>query len=604
MLKPSDTPTRLLDPRERPAVVIAEPNGPSRYRSLYVVGKFAALFLGVAGLAIRRQFTIKEYARRVRGTFEEIGGLWIKFGQLLSLRIDVFPTELCRELARMQERTVGFPPHIARAILEAELGAPVEQYFDEFEDSPFATVPMGQVHRARLRREGVWVAVKVQQPYSAELFARDLQLIQLFARTLVRLRVRLHLRWEEGVAELQEIMSEDLDFRFEASSMRRMQKTLADQGIAVPDVFSDYCTPRVLVSEFIHAVLMSDYLHVRRTDPGRLQSWLVENTIDPQSVAQNLFDSMFRQIFEDNLYHGDMRPGNIVLLRNSRLAVIDFRTVNFTEREYLQKYRLFIRALATRDYAKAADLALMLCAILPHVDVELAKDQVIRALRAWATRTLVKELPYHERSIDHATAEVVRVLYGYKCTMGWFWLRIHRAMSTLDDSLAVLSPNLNHTKRALRYFRRANERSAEGLVGRDLYSRIVGGVRSAMDIQERISEYTMFQGSIIRRNARVFQAATNKVADALAAFVGVLAVAILFPGVLLFGVLLGQRFPGLTRALFGAQLTGLIDTVPRLDGRIFLGLLVADVYVFATFLRLKRRLRQKDVRSHERAAAL
>jgi ubiquinone biosynthesis protein len=604
MLKPADTPTRLLDPHERPAVVIVDPKPPSRYRSLYVLGKFAVLFLRMGGLLLRRRFTIRECAQRIRSTFEEIGGLWLKFGQLLSLRIDVFPTELCRELARMQERAAGFPPHIARAILEAELGAPLEQYFDEFEPTPFAAVPMGQVHRARLRRDGVYVAVKVQQPYSAELFTRDLRLIQLFARVLIALRVRLHLRWEEGVAELEQIMQEDLDFRFEASSMRRMKKTLAAHPIEVPEVFSEYCTPRVLVSEFIHAVLMSDYLRVRRMEPSRLEAWLVENNIDPQRVAHSLFDSMLRQIFEDDLYHGDLRPGNIVLLRNSRVALIDFRTVNFTEREYLQKYRLFIRALATRDYAKAADLALMLCAILPHVDVERAKEEVIRALRAWATRTLVRELPYQERSIDRATAEVVRVLYSYKCTMGWFWLRIHRMMSTLDDSLAVLSPDLNHTKRTLRYFRRENERAAKGIAGRDLYARVVGGVRSVMDIQERINEYSLFQVSIIRRNARVFQASTNKVADALAAFVGVIAIAILALGVLLFGVLLGQRLPGLTLTIFGPQLTALIERVPPLDGRIFLGLLLADVYVFATFLRLKRRLRQKDVRSHERAAAL
>jgi ubiquinone biosynthesis protein len=584
--------------------VIAEPKRPSRYRSVWVVGKFATLLLGVAGLAIRRRFTIQEIAQRVRDTFEDIGGLWIKFGQLLSLRIDVLPAELCRELARMQERSVGFPSQIARAIIEAELGAPVEQYFDEFEDIPFVAVPMGQVHQARLRRDGVWVAVKVQQPYSKELFARDLQLVQLFAKALVLLRIRLHLGWQEGVAELQEIMIEDLDFRFEASSMRRMQKELSGHGIAVPEVFSDHCTPRVLVSEFIHAVLMSDYLHVRRTEPGRLQSWLVENNIDPQRVARHLFDSMLRQIFEDNLYHGDMRPRNIVLMRDSRLALIDFRAVNFTERDYLQKYKLFIRALATRDYAKAADLALMLCAILPHVDVELAKEQVIRALRAWATRTLVKELPYHQRSIDNATAEVVRVLFSYQCTMGWFWLRIHRAMSTLDESLAILSPNLNHTKRTLRYFRRANERSGRGLAGRDLYANIVGGVRSAMDIQERISEYTLFQGSIIRRNARVFQAATSKVADALSAFVGVVAFVILVPSVLLFAALLSQRFPGLARELFGRQLTGLLDRLPKLDGRVFLALLLADLYFFVNVLRLKWRLGQKDVRSHEGAAAL
>jgi ubiquinone biosynthesis protein len=386
--------------------------------------------------------------------------------------------------------------------------------------------------------------------------------------------------------------------------MRQIQKTLAPHGIDVPDVFSDYCTPKVLVSEFIHAVRMSDYLMVRREDPVRLQAWLAENNIDPKRVARVLFDSMLRQIFEDNLYHGDMRPDNIVLLRNSHVALIDFRTVNFTEREYLQKYRLFVRALATRDYAKAADLALMLCAILPHVDVELAKEKVIRALRAWATRTVVKELSYHERSLDNATAEVVSVLYSFRCTMEWFWLRIHRAMASLDDSLAVLSPNLNHTKRTLRYLRRANERWAEAAVGRDLYARVVSGVRSTLDIQERLNEYTMFQGSIVRRNARVFQATTNKVADAMAALVGLLAVAILIPGILLLAVLLDQRLPELSVAIFGPQLSGLIDRVPRLDGRLYLAAIVLDAYVFWAFLRLKGRLRQKDIRSQERAAAL
>lgn len=604
MLTTADTPTRLIDPSERPPVVLVDPQPPTAYRFLYVVGKFVSLLLGLAGVVIGRRLTTHEYARRVRQTFEELGGLWIKFGQLLSLRIDVLPPELCRELARMQEQPVGFPFPVARRIVEAELGSPLEHYFDEFEEQPFAAVPIGQVHRARLRRDGSWVAVKVQQPYSAELFARDRSLIRLFARILTRLRIRLHLRWDEGVAELEQIMVEDLDFRFEASAMRRMHKTLKDHNIDVPHVYSEFCTPRVLVTEYIHAVLMSDYLHVRRTQPDRLQAWLTQNNIDPRRVARNLFNSLFRQIFEDNLYHGDMRPKNIVLLRNSRIALIDFRSVNFTEREYLQKYRLFIRALATRDYAKAADLAMMLCAILPHADMETAKEEVIRVLRAWATRTLVKELPYHECSIDTATAEIVGVLYSYKCTMGWFWLRIHRAMATLDDSLAVLHPQLNHTKRALQYFRRADVRSGRGLATRDTYSRIVAGIRSAVDISERINEYTMFQVSIVRRNARVFQASTSKVAEMLAALVHLGAIAILLVGVMLFGILLGLRSPEWTRAIFGPQLAGLISAVPALDGRIFVALVLADVYVFVTFLRLRRRLRQKDIRSHERAASL
>jgi ubiquinone biosynthesis protein len=604
MLRPSDAPTRLIHPGERRPVVIAEPTRSSRYRSLWVLAKFFALFWVVTRLAIRRELTIATYARRLRETFEEIGGLWIKVGQLASLRIDVFPIELCRELSQMQERSAGFPGHIARAIVEADLGGPIDQHFAEFADVPFAAVPLGQVHRARLREEEIWVAVKVQQPYLAELFARDIALIRWFARVFVFLRFNLHMRWQEGLEELEQLGKEDLDFHFEASSMRRMKRTLRKHGIYVPRVFSRYCSPRVLVSEFIHAVLMSDYLRVHETEPERLGKWLAENNIDPGLVARRLFASIFRQLFEDNLYHGDPRPENIVLLRDSRLALIDFRTIHFTEHEYLQKYRLFIRALATRDYAKAADLAFMLCAILPVIDIELAKEKVIRALRAWATRTLVTELPYDERSIDHATAEIVRVLFRYKCTMEWAWLKIHRTMAMLDISLARLCPDMNHTKQALRYFRRANGRSISDMLGPQLVTRSLGSMRTSLDIQERMNEYTMFQSSLIRRHAQVFQGATNKFADTFAAFVGVLAIAILAPGVALVGVLLGQRFPAGTEGLLGSQIMALIRRAPALDGRLVALLLVADVYFFAILRRLKGRLRQKDVRQHERVASV
>lgn len=603
-VRSAEPPTRLLDPAERRPVVILEPTRPSRYRSLWVLWKGFTLLGLVVQLAFRRELTMESFARRLRERFEEVGGLYVKVGQLLSLRNDVFPDALCRELSQMQERSAGFPAATARAIIEADLGAPIEQLFSEFEDTPFAAVPWGQVHRARLRREGVWVAVKVQQPYLAELFARDIVLSRWFVRALMFLRIYRHMRWDEGMAELEQMAREDLDFHFEASSMRRMRRTLRGHGIRVPRVYSRYCSRRVLVSEFIHAVLMSDYLKVSRTDPERIQGWLRENNIDPRRVARRLFGSMFRQVFEDNLYHGDLRPENIILLRDSKIAFIDFRTVHFTEREYLQKYRLFIHALATRDYAKAADLAFMLCAILPVIDIELAKEKVVRALRAWATRTPVRELPYDQRSIDHATAEVVRVLFKYRCTMEWAWLRIHRTMAMLDMSLACLYPDLNHTKQAMRYFQRANARALADMAGPKLYARTLGSIRTAMEIQDRINEYTMFQSSLIRRHAQVFQGATNKFADTFAAFVGVLAVAILVPGLLLLAVILGQRAPGFTEAIFGGQVMNVIARFPGLDGRVVAVLLIADLYFFVIFQRLKHRLRQKDVRAHERVAAV
>src|SRR5690606_36987519 len=136
--------------------------------------------------------------------------------------------------------------------------------------------------------------------------------------------------------------------------------------------------------------------------------------------------STYRQIFEHNLYHGNPAPEHIVLLRDNHVSLLEFTNTIFTEREYLEKFRLFIKALATRDFAKSADVSFMLCASLHNIDTEQVKEELIRALRAWATRTLVKELPYRQKSLDNALVETLSVLVRYRCTMTWDGLRIRR----------------------------------------------------------------------------------------------------------------------------------------------------------------------------------
>lgn len=584
---------------------IVRPEPPSRFRSWQVAGNFIRLFTILAGLAMRRKLTNAESARRLRELFERMGGLWIKAGQLLALRIDIFPEEICRELSRLQTRAMGFPGSMARAIVEEDLGGPIDRFFDEFNETPFAAASMGQVHRARLREERVWVAVKVQKPYSAEIFARDMVFMYWVVRIVQFLRIYPHMRWDEGLDELRKIMTEELDFDYEASSMRRMRKTLKAHGIYVPKQFKRYSTRRVVVSEFIHAVLMADYIRVERDDPNALREWVTENNVDPRRVAKRLIHSLFRQLFEDNLYHGDMHPGNIVLLRDSRIALIDFGTANFTERYYLQKFKLFAHALATRDYAKAADLCFMLCSTLPNFDIEEVKEKLIRVLRSWATRTLVESLPYHERSMDNATIEIMKVLLGYQCTMDWAWLRIHRAMSTLDASLIHLYHDVNYTRVVQQYFVKAARRELNELAGPRLAVRALNSVRVAMDIQDRVNEYTMFQGSLIRRHAQVFQGASNKFADFLAALVALLSYVVLLPALVFVIVFANQRFPEQTARVLGDQVVSLTNRFPIFEPRVWLVVIVLNFIIFLSLNRLKHRLREKDSRpSHERVAPM
>lgn len=596
-------PTRLIDPSERGRIVIKETRPPSPFRTVVVTAVIARYVLAISLLQLRGRLTGMIAGARLRETFEGLGGLWLKVGQLLSLRIDLFPHDFCFELAKLQNRATGFPTAQARRILEEDLGGPIELYFEEFGEHPFAVASIGQVYRAKLRQEAVYVAVKVQKPYAKEMFAQDLVAVRWAVRLLRLLRFRRHMRWDLGYDELCSVMKEELDFHYEASSVRRMRKSLRPHRIYVPKLFSQYCSRRVLVTEFIHAVLMADYLKLADRDPDKLAAWLTENNVDPRRVARRLIHSIFRQLLEDNLYHGDLHPGNIVLLRNNRIALIDFGSTNFTEREYLTKFGMFIKALAMRDYSKSADLCLMLTASLPpNIDTDQVKEELVGALRSWATRTLVQELPYHDKSLDNATIQIVKILVNYRCTMEWAWLRIHRALMTLDTSLIYLYPKVNYTRMLQRYFFKAEQRRISAILSTQMVRRSINAYATAIDIQDRVNDYTLFQGMLVRRHAQVFRGATSKVAALWRTLTEIVWMGVAAVGATGLLAYLTQR-QSTDADWLGPQLGGWLQQVPVLDGRTWA--LIGGLYLFFvhTLWKLHRRLRQKDARPDERVAA-
>src|SRR4029079_11613099 len=228
-----------------------------------------------------------------------------------------------------------------------------------------------------------------------------------------------------------------------------------------------------------------------------------------------------------------------------------------TEREYLQKFVMFVRALATRNYAKAADLSLMLTASLPNnLDVDQVKEDLVRSLRSWATRTLVKQLPYHEKSMDNVTIQLVMILVGCRCTMEWAWLRIHRALTTLDTSLVYLYHDVNYTRMLQQYFERAERRKLRAMFGADLPLRMVSSIGTQLNIQERLNEYTMFQSELVRRHAQVFRGSISKISALMRTVVQLVWTVLLLAGFAGVIVFIDQRFGVTALDLLGPQLSG------------------------------------------------
>jgi ubiquinone biosynthesis protein len=585
MLKASSIPSPLLPEAARPAVPIHPVQRPTGIRILYVLACFAGLAAAFVRSQLRRADDPAYFAREVRATFERMGGLWIKAGQFMALRIDLLPDALCRELARLQTRALGFPPALARQIVEQELGAPIDHIFDAWEDAPFAAASIGQVHRARLRLEQVWVAVKVQKPYSAELFARDFAVMAGVAHVAHALGIYRHMRWGEGLTELRQIMREELDFGFEAASTRKMRRVLKAHHVYVPKVFSRHCTARVMVTEFLDMVLMADYLRVAQTDPDRLRAWQADNGIRPRLVARRLVHSFQRQMMEDNRFHGDMHPGNIGLLRNSRVALIDFGTTNFTEREYLQKFRGFMRTLAAGEFAKGADLCLMLCASLPPIDLGDIHARLTRVLQSWATRAWVKALPFHEKSMDNLTLEVMLVLLGDGCTMDWAWLRLHRASSTLDASLIELHPGIDYRKVTAQYFRKAEARRLRRAVSTMGVRRTLSIVNAALDVPARLRDYAALQGALIRREVTVFQGIVDRTTASLSTILSLSRMLVLVQAAT---TIVAAGATGMT--VFGPAVSRWLGDlplrVPATDPRSLVAVLVIDVWIWLALARL------------------
>jgi len=286
---------------------------------------------------------------RLRLALEELGPIFVKFGQMLSVRPDLLDPEVAEELTKLQDQVPPFPGEHAVATLERAFGRKVEDLFAEFERAPLAAASIAQVHAAKLR-DGKAVVVKVLRPNVAALIARDVEVLHAVARLAEAYwpeARRLHPR--EIVAEFEKTLANELDLMREAANAAQLERNFAGSELLhVPQVYWDYCRPNVLTLERIFGVQVDDLdaLRAAGTDIRRL--------------AENGVEIFFTQVFRHNFFHADMHPGNIFVDVTNPLApkyvAVDFGivgTLDARDQHYLaENFLAFFR----RDYRRVAAL--------------------------------------------------------------------------------------------------------------------------------------------------------------------------------------------------------------------------------------------------------
>lgn len=288
----------------------------------------------------------------LRNFFEEAGGAFIKFGQLLALRIDILPKEYAIEMIGLFDNVEPFPYSEVERIFLQELGATPGKIFKDFQQKPFASASFGQVHGAKLENDHI-VAVKILRPGIEDKVEADFIIIDIIA-FIADFFIKVEaLPWKEFAAEFKKWTRNELDYRVEIENMEEISKTaINDKYVVIPKIYNRLSTKRILVEDYIEGIPLSRVLLGLKD--GRLNKEKLQNMgINIKIVTKIISREIFKQFFFGKIFHADPHPGNILLLKNNKIALIDFGIVGESFKYNRGSLVNFVEAVSKIDIKKA-----------------------------------------------------------------------------------------------------------------------------------------------------------------------------------------------------------------------------------------------------------
>jgi ubiquinone biosynthesis protein len=382
--------------------------------------------------------------QRLREALEELGPIFVKFGQMLSTRRDLLPLDIADELARLQDRVPAFDSGVAVAQIERALGKPIGQLFASFERTPVASASIAQVHFATLFPDqgGHAVAVKVLRPGMLSVIDQDLDLMRVLAGWVERAWADgKRLKPREVVGEFDKYLHDELDLVREAANAAQLRRNMEGLGLVlIPQMYWDLCRSDVIVMERMHGVPISQIERLR--DAG----------VDIRKLAQSGVEIFFTQVFRDGYFHADMHPGNIMVSLDPATfgwyIALDFGiigTLSEFDKDYLaQNFIAFFQ----RDYRRVAELHLESGWVPPDVRVE--------ELEA-AVRTVCEpqfERPLKDISLGQILMRLFQVSRRFKVEIQPQLVLLQKTLLNVEGLGRQLDPDLDLWNTAQPFLRR------------------------------------------------------------------------------------------------------------------------------------------------------
>lgn len=360
---------------------------------------------------------------RIRKAFEELGPTYVKLGQILSTRSDIFDQDVIDELSKLRDNVEEFSTEIAREIFNTETGLEIDDIFKEFNNIPIAAASIGQVYEAKLN-SGEDVIVKIQRPNIEQTIKSDLEILQSGASILSDILKDNETNFENILEEFKIQLLRELDYNFEAINAIKFYEIFKDsEDVYIPKIYSEYTTKRVLVMERIIGVKLSDISKIKSFE------W------DTEKISEIGVKSLFKQIFEYGFFHADPHPGNIFVLNSNCISYIDFGMVGIVDKKTFSTLNRMVLAAVEKNADKIIYLLEEMGITNSSIDKDSLRLDLLYLLHYYY------DIPLEKISLTNIFNEIFRFFRKYNITMPTELTTLAKTIITLEGTARELNPN-------------------------------------------------------------------------------------------------------------------------------------------------------------------
>ena len=354
--------------------------------------------------------------QRLRFAFEELGPTYIKIGQIISTRKDLFDDDIISELSKLRDDVEQFDDYIAMDLLDKELGVSRKEVFSYISESPIAAASIGQVYSARLK-DGTDVVIKIQRPNIESTIKADIEILKRLSSNLEFLKKEWNVDIYDLISEMEMQLVRELDYKFEAVNGTKLRNIFKDsKEVFIPRIYDEYTTKRLLVMEKVNGLCLSDISSHKLSDDKK------------KKIVDIGVRSFFRQVMTCGFFHADPHPGNIFVMDDMRLAYIDFGMVGLIDDKTLGQLNQLILAATDKNVDKIIRILADMDAISKSSNDEGLKRDLLYLVHYYF------DIPFDRLRISEVLDEAFRFMRNHRVSLPSQLVILGKTMITLEGT--------------------------------------------------------------------------------------------------------------------------------------------------------------------------